>query len=186
MNLNQTEVADALAKLSPADFKRIKYMAQAYAHGLASLSHEDLMQEAYSKLLSEDRVFPADHRPVTVIINVMHSISSNCRDREISGAVNHYAQSSTISQSIDDEDSEGESMVMAVEEITPEKSLEDKQDFSAIEAMLNDDSELLEVATAWALEVRGSAAAAYLGWDMARYDAARVRLFRRLKVFYKE
>ncbi|AKR44373.1 hypothetical protein ACJ67_13880 [Methylophilus sp. TWE2] len=69
MSLNRTEVEAVLTKLSPADFKRIRYMSEIYAHGLASMSSDDLIQETYIKFLSEDRVFPANTRPVTVVID---------------------------------------------------------------------------------------------------------------------
>lgn len=186
MSLNRTEVEAVLTKLSPADFKRIKYMSEIYAHGLASMSSEDLRQETFIKLLSEDRVFPSNIRPVTVVINAMHSIASNCRDRESDGPIDHYTQTSTTTQSVHDEEGEVTVLAMDVETITPETILEHAQEFSAIEALIADDSELQEVATVWALGIRGSEAAEYLGWEFNRYEAARIRLVRRLNAFYKE
>jgi len=187
MNLNRTEIEDALANLSPADTKRIKHMSRNYAHGLVYLTAEDLLHEVYVKLLAGERVFPRDSRPVMVVINAMHSVASNCRDREDDGAVNHYTETSTVSQNIEEED-EGDTVttVMSINEVTPEQRLESKQSFAQIQTLLADDPELQDVATAWGLGIRSVEAANYLGWEMHKYEAARKRLMRRLDAMNKE
>lgn len=186
MSLNRTEVEAALQKLSPADIKRIKFMSQKYAHGLASMAAQDLMQEAYVKLLSEDRNFPCNTRTSTVVINAMHSIASNCRKREIEGAIDHLPQTSTTTQTSATEEGEVTALVVEVETTTPETILGYAQQLSEIEALIADDSELQDVATVWALGIRGRAAAEYLEWDFQKYEASRVRLVRRLKAYFKE
>lgn len=179
MNLNRAEVETALTSLSPADFRRIKIMACTYARGLTYLSPEDLIQGTYIKLLSGERVFPRDARPAKVLINVMHSEASNCREREQSGAIDHHVDVSPMSQSNDDD--EGTAVVIPKYEVTPERILEARRVFSAIEALVADDADLQDVVVAWSLELRGKDASQYLGWEMNRYEAARKRLVRRLE-----
>lgn len=104
MNLNHAEVESALTNLSPADIRRIKFMGRTYSSGMAYLSPEDLVQETYIKLLSGERVFPRDARPVMVVINAMHSEASNCREREKSGAIDYRVDVSAMTQPIDDDE----------------------------------------------------------------------------------
>lgn len=154
-------------------------MACTYSRGLTYLSSEDLIQETYTKLLSGERVFPRDVRPAKVVINVMHSEASNCREREQSGAINHYVDVSAMSQPIDDD--EGTAVVIPKNEVTPERILAARRDLSAIEALVADDADLQDVVAVWSLELRGKEASEYLGWEMNRYEAARKRLVRRLE-----
>lgn len=179
MYLSRTEVETELIGLSPADYRRIKIMARTYSRGLTYLSPEDLIQETYVKLLSGERVFPRDARPVKVVSNVMHSEASNCREREQSGAIDHHVDVSAMSQPFDDD--EGLAVVILKNEVTPERILEARRNLSAIEALVADDVDLQDVVVAWSLELRGKEASEYLGWEMNRYEAARKRLVRRLE-----
>ncbi|HXU94581.1 MAG TPA: hypothetical protein VFP33_13075 [Gallionella sp.] len=179
MNLSRIEVETELTNLSAADIRRIKIMARTYALGLVYLSAEDLMQETFTKLLMGNRVFPRNVRPVTVVISAMHSEASNCREREQTGAIDHHVDVSAMSQSMDDD--EATAVVIPTNEVTPERILLARRSFAAIEALVADDADLQDVATAWSLELRGKDAAKYLGWDMNRYEAARKRLMRRLE-----
>lgn len=184
MNLNRAEVETVLTGLSPADYRRIKIMASTYARGLTYLSAEDLIQETYIKLLSGERVFPREAHPVKVVVNVMHSEASNCREREQSGAIDHHVDVSPLSQSVDDD--EGTAIVIPRNEVTPERILIARNGLSAIEALVADDTDLQDVVAVWALELRGKDASEYLGWEMNRYEAARKRLVRRLDTMKEE
>jgi len=184
MNLSRTEVETELTSLSPADYRRIKIKAHTYSRGLTYLSPEDLIQETYIKLLGGERVFPIGVRPVTVVINAMHSEASNCRERERSGAIDHLVDVSTMSQPIDDD--EGSSVVIPKIEVTPERILVARREFSAIETLVADDADLKDLVAAWSLELRGKEASDYLGWEINRYEAARKRLLRRLETKKEE
>lgn len=184
MNLSRTEVETELTSLSSADCRRIKIMARTYSRGLTYLSSEDLIQETYTKLLLGERIFPRDARPIMVVINAMHSEASNCREREQLGAINHHVDISAMSQPIDDD--EGTAVVIPKNEVTPERILEARRGFSAIEALVADDADLQDVVAAWSLELRGKEASEYLGWEMNRYEAARKRLVRRLETMKEE
>ncbi|MEO7622179.1 MAG: hypothetical protein ABIS30_03850 [Gallionella sp.] len=184
MNLSRTEVEAELVLLSPADWQRIKTMARAYCRGLAYLTPEDLIQETYTKLLACERAFPRGVRQVVVVINAMHSEASNCREREKSGAIDYHVDVSSMSQPM--EDDEGTALVIPKNEITPDRILEARREFSAIEALVAGDADLQDVVAAWSLELKGKEATEYLGWEMNRYEAARKRLVRRLDTMKRE
>lgn len=179
MSLSRSEIEETLAGLSAADLQRINNKACIYARGLVHLSPKDLIQEVWIKFLTGERVFPRDARPVIVIINAMHSEASNCREREQSGAIDHHVDISAMSQEI--EDDEGTVVVVPRHDVTPERILVARWDLSVIESLVADSSELQELVVAWALGLRGEAAAADLGWGMNQYEAARKRLVRRLE-----
>lgn len=179
MTLTRLEIEETLAQLTAADLQRINNKACTYAQGLVHMSPKDLIQEVFVKFLTGDRVFPRNARPVIVIINAMHSEASNCRDHERSGAIDHHVDISELSQEI--EDDEGTAVVVPRHEVTPERILIAQWDLTMIEALVADSSELQELVVAWALGLRGEAAASDLGWSMNQYEAARKRLVRRLE-----
>lgn len=184
MNLSRIEVEAELTRLSPVDYRRIKIKARTYSRGLAYLSAEDLIQETYIKLLSGERIFPKNVRPIVVIISAMHSESSNCRAREQSGAIDHHADVSEISQFSNDDEST--TVVIPRNELTPERILIARRGISAIEGLVADDADLQDIATAWTLGLKGEEAFEYLGWEMNRYEAARKRLMRRLETMKED
>jgi hypothetical protein len=75
-----------------------------------------------------------------------------------------------MSQPIDDD--EDTAVVIPRNEVTPDRILDARRDFSAIEALVADDADLQDVVVAWSLELRGAAASEYLEWDMKRYETA--------------
>ena len=183
MNLSRIEVEAELTRLSPVDYRRIKIKARTYSRGLAYLSAEDLIQETYIKLLAGERIFPKNVRPVVVVISAMHSESSNCREREQSGAIDHHVDVSAMSQCNDDESA---TVVIPINELTPERILIARSEVSAIEALVADDADLQDIAAAWSLGLKGKEASEYLGWAMNRYEAARKRLMRRLETMEED
>lgn len=178
-NLSLAEVEAALSGLTPTDWKIIKIMASRYASGLIHLSPDDLIMETYTALFSGDRVFPRNARPVKVVINAMHSEASNCRERELGGAIDHRVDVATLAQSMDDDDDGGLAVVPRID-VTPERIAASRQLMSAIHTLVADDKELQDLVAAWSMEIRGQEAADFLEWDIKRHEAARKRLIRRL------
>lgn len=185
MNLSHMEVEAELTRLSPADIRRIRMMARTYSRGLTYLSYEDLMQETYNKLLAGERIFPKNIPPVVVVITAMRSESSNCREREQLGAIDHHVDVSAISQSQCGDD-ESTTVVIPQNELTPERILIARSEIAAIEAAVADDADLQDVVAAWSLGLRGKEASEYLGWEVNRYEAARKRLMRRLETIKED
>lgn len=184
-HLSIAEVETALSALSGADWKMIRIMARRFAGGLIHLDADDLILETYTSLFSSDRVFPRDVKPVTVVINAMHSEASNCRDREMNGAIDHFVDVTTLTHSMEDDD-DGGLAVIPTTDVTPERIVESRQKISDIYTLVADDQELHDLATAWALGIKGQEAADFLEWDIKRYEAARKRLVRRLSTILEE
>lgn len=176
-SLNNSEVEVELKLLSAADWKRIKIKASTYSKALTYLTADDLIQETLMKLLSGERVWQRHARSVIVVINVMHSEASNCREREQLGAIDHMVDVSGLSQSYEDDVG---SLVMPINEITPERIAESRGTIKAIERLVVDDEELQDLVLVWSLGIRGKDAAIELSWEMNKYEAARKRLTRLL------
>jgi hypothetical protein len=177
-SLSKSEVEAALTQMSPADWKRIKIKARTYSKALTYLTADDIIQEALISLLSGDRVWPRSARSVIVVINAMHSEASNCREREQSGAIDHRVDISVLSQQYDED---AGTLVMPINEVTPERIVESRGDIEAIERLVENDEELQDVVLVWSLGIRGKDAAIELGWEMNKYEAARKRLTRLLE-----
>lgn len=179
MKLGREEVKAVIEQLSPADWHRLEYRSNLLALGLASVSGSDLLQEALTKLMIGDRVFPKNVSPIKVIDNVMRSEASNWREREKDGPIDHYVDVTPLSQPGDEDDDE---VLTVVPEnpITPERIVESWQLLEAINTAVAEDEEFQELIAVWTLGIKGKNAAEYLGWDMKRYEAASKRLKRRI------
>lgn len=178
ISLNKSEVEAALTQLLPADWKRLKIKAHTYSKALTYLTVDDLIQEALVSLLSGDRVWPKNARSVIVVINAMHGIASNCREREQLGPIDHRVDISVLSQEYDEEVG---TLVIPINEVTPERIAESRGDIESIGRLVLNDEELQEVVLVWSLGIRGKDAAIELGWEMNKYEAARKRLTRLLE-----
>ncbi|MBX3647965.1 MAG: hypothetical protein KIT42_14920 [Rhodocyclaceae bacterium] len=179
MSLSKEEVYRTLEQLPDDDYERIRIRARTLVRGLVSMSAEDLIQETFTALLGQDRVFPRDVDPVIVVCNAMHSEASNLRSREKTGAIDQHVEVSEITNA-----DEGEDTVVSVvprNEVTPERIVSNQELFSQLTDSLASEPELQDLAIAWAMELRGQEAADYLEWDMKVYEAARKRLYRRLE-----
>lgn len=183
--LNPIEIELALNGLTAAEWKIIKVMAHRYAAGLIVLDADDLVSETYIALLSGDRVFPRDAKPANVVINAMHSVASNCREREQHGPIDTFVDVASFVQPIEADD-DGSLAVVPMTQITPDRIVETRSTLSLISAIGDTDSELEELLTAYSLELRGQEAADFLDWDLNRFEAARKRLARRLAKLEEE
>lgn len=179
MSLSKAEVYRALEELPNDDYQRIRIRARTLVRGLVNMSAEDLIQETFTALLGQDRVFPRDVPPVVVMLTAMHSEASNCRSREKNGAIDQHVEVSEITTA--DEDETTLVSVVPRNEITPERIVSSKEIFKLLIDSLANEQVLQDLAMAWAMELKGQEAADYLGWDMKAYEAARKRLYRRLE-----
>lgn len=181
MSLSKEEVYRAVEQLSDDDYQRIRYQARTYVRGLVNMSAEDLIQETFTALLGQDRSFPKDVRPVVVLMNAMHSEASNLREREMTGAIDHFVDvAEIISDDADEDETTGVSVIPRTE-VTPERIVSGQELFKQLMSSLASEPDLQDLAVAWGMELTGQEAADSLGWDMNQYEAARKRLNRRLK-----
>lgn len=180
VSLSKDEVYRVLEQLSDEDYQRIRYKARTYARGLVNMSAEDLIHETFTALLGQDRDFPSDVAPVVVVMNAMHSEASNLRERETTGAIDHFVDVSEIVCDDADDDEAGGISVIPRTEVTPERIVSGQKLFKQLMDSLANEPDLQDLAVAWGMELTSQEAADSLGWDMKQYEAARKRLNRRL------
>jgi DNA-directed RNA polymerase specialized sigma24 family protein len=162
------EVQDALAQLSEADLKRAERIAEFLARGLLGMKGEDLLQEAYVKLLSGERRFPRDVHPVKVLKSVMHSEASNARKGARASPIDARVPLDTVD---------------GADRRSPEVALVASEQFNALLATCSGDPDAELVIMAWADGLKGADAQEATGLGAKAFDAARKRATRKLAGF---
>lgn len=175
--LTQDQVGEVLAGLSSADWKRAQAIAGSLCGGVTGWTADDLLQEAMTKLLAGDRVWPAGVHTMVVLKNAMHSIASNARKHNEAGPIDQYAEVDAF----ETDDEKLGPTARSTTGITPEGVVSGKEQIAAVYAALAGDEDLHMLAIAWAEGLRGEEARKELGWDAKKYDAERKRLTRRLE-----
>lgn len=176
-NLTQDQVGEVLAGLSAADWGRALAIAGSLCGGVTGWTADDLLQEAMTKLLAGDRVWPAGVHTMVVLKIAMHSIASNARKHNKAGPIDQTVEVDVFE--VDDE--KLGSTARSTTGITPEDVVSGKEQIAAVYAALAGDEDLHMLAIAWAEGLRGEEAYKELGWDAKKYDAERKRLTRRLE-----
>lgn len=175
--LTPEEVKEALDRLSGAQWKAASSLARLCALGLSDLTPDDLLTEAVVKLLSGERVWQRGVEALVALKMIMRSIASNARKKAINGPIDQYA---TVDLGAGEVEEDAPPGVPAIEPRTPAKIVEARSELQYIESLVAGDGDVEQVATAWALGLRGQEAAEELGFDAKRYDAARKRLLAKL------
>jgi len=80
--LSPAEVRRALDRLSRADIVRLSLLAQNWVRGLPRRTADDLVNEAFERILSGKRPWPCDVDPGAFFHGVMRSISSQWRKED--------------------------------------------------------------------------------------------------------
>lgn len=179
-DLSRAQIEGEIAALSHADWRRAERIAYSLCAGITGLEPQDLLQEALTKFLEGDRVWPLGVPSLVVLENAMYSIASNTRKRRKEGPVDETVEVDPFGDEGQEEASAGKS-VLSSTTITPEDEVSGKQQIAALYAMLAGDSDLQDLATAWAMGLRGEEAWKELGWTEKKYEAERKRLTRRLE-----
>lgn len=78
-HLSLDEVRRALDRLRPADILRLSLLAQHWARGLGRRDADDLLNEAFDRILSGRRPWPSDLATPPFFNGVMRSIASQWR-----------------------------------------------------------------------------------------------------------
>lgn len=176
--LSKREVEEELLKLSEADWTRVEIYAGFLSRSLAGCDGNDLLQMAMEKFLNMRRRWPKGLEPLKALFGAMRSISSNELKKEMKGPIDTSAVVSTTDEP--PEEGQLQAYAVATTQETPEDVLIGQQLVEQIEAGLSDDEEAGLLFMVWIDGTRGAEAAAVLGWDQKRFDAARKRLLRRL------
>lgn len=176
-SLCATEVDAVLRAMTPAQWEKALRLARFRAAGLPHWSGESLLAEALAKLLAGDRVWRRGVDALVTLANVMHSLASNDRKKERNAPIDRFA-TVDMGAGVDEDEPCG---VSSPDDRSPMAVADAKSQLAAIEKLVEDDEDAQMVLMAWAEGLRGKEAAADLGFDMKRYDAARKRLERKLK-----
>lgn len=176
-SLSRQEVEALLTGFTPADWQRAKYIASGFCRGLTGWSPQDLLQEAITKFLEGKRIWHSNLHPLVVLKSVMHSISSNVRNRIDTGPVDE----DVVLDPIAELEYETTPAAHGKISITPEDIASGKQQLAEVYASLAGDEELELLAMVWSDGIRGQGAMNELDWDKKKHDAARKRLLRKLE-----
>lgn len=175
--LSKAQIESALTAFSAADWQRANLISKRLCEGVTGWEPSDLLQEALTSFLGENRVWPANLPHLVVLKTAMHSIASNARKHNQASPIDGNVVLDPVALT----DDAGVSPVHGRVETTPESILAAKENMVAIYAALGGDEELELLVMAWADGIRGTEAMQELGWDAKKHDAVRNRLVRRLK-----
>lgn len=182
--LSPVEVKMELENMSAADRFRVERLAQYAFAGVSGTTHEDLLQEAYMKLLSGERIWRRGFNAVPAIASVLDSMASNYRKRETNGPIK--AGTMVATSETMEETNLLVCNVQPVETVTPEDAAYDAQQLKKLEALLAGDEDATLVAWEWAMGRRGKEAIDALGMNENQYEAARKRLLRKIETMEDE
>lgn len=163
-HLTFDEVRRALDRLRPADIVRLTLLARVWASTLARRDADDLLNEAFDRIISGRRPWPADLSLPTFLNGVMRSIAHQWRHEDRREAL------------INDDDA------IALDQIRDE----DQVDYVMIDLKermrdaLADDPEALGIFTHILADSDREEAQAALGLDAQGYDTARRRMIRHM------
>lgn len=178
-NLSYEEVRSRLEGMPTDLMARAQSLARVAAAGLVGWDADDLLSEAFTKLLETDRAWRRDVHVLVTLQLVMRSIAFNERKKAMKGPVDHHVP-------IDKVDSNDESFLSVLERaehqgLTPEEEFISKQSISRIYDLVKDDEELALLVMAFSDGMKGQEAADECSLTIKQYEAARKRLQTRLK-----
>lgn len=178
-SLTKAERESLLGALSPGDWERAFSMARLAAAGLVDLTPEDLLGDVVRDLLSCVRTWRRGVHPLVTLKVAMHSVASNARKKVAKAPIDQFA---TVSAGVEEEAERARPPIHAVDERTPEDVVDARLQLARIEELIKGDEDAELILVAWAMGLRGVEAQKETGLDAKRYDAARQRILRKLKV----
>jgi hypothetical protein len=185
LGLDRGEIEAELTGMSNGNWRRLEFLAQSLSYSGIGLDSDDLMQEAFTKLLEGVRVWPKGVATVVVIENVMRSIASNANKRIKDGPIEFGFEVDPIEVGNEQPSASG-ATVLSRTDITPERQVAARTELEAINHLVADNADLLDLVTAWGLGMRGDEAWKSLGWTKDKYEANRKKLSRRLEKLISE
>ena len=170
--LRPTETALALEIVSEMDLLRLKTIARLHARGLPSdVGWEDLLQEAFTRVLTGARRVPAGIAPVAFMAGIMRSLRSEhwrrfgaARRRE--NPASDYRAYGTRELALRDTAPD------------PERSLIAAEQLKAIEQLFADDPVVLKIIDALGEGLAAEQIRTELSLTKTEYDSARRRMRR--------
>lgn len=163
-HLSPSEIRRALDRLRPAEILRLSLLAQHWARGLRQYDADDLLNEAFDRVLSQRRPWPSDVPMPAFFNGVMRSIANQWRREE-------------VRESLIEDHREG-----ATDELegglTPDYEINDL--LSRMRLALDDDLQARGILEHILMDSSREDAQAALGLDATSYDTARRRMIRRM------
>jgi DNA-directed RNA polymerase specialized sigma24 family protein len=164
VHLSLSEVRRALDRLRPAEIVRLSLLARHWASGLRQRDADDLINEAFDRVLSGRRPWPRDIAMPAFLNGVMRSITSQWRRED-------------IRESLMEDDEEG--FLEKIEGgLTPDHELNDL--LFRMHRTLDDDPEARGVLEHILVDSDRDEAQVALGLNGTSYETARRRMLRRL------
>lgn len=163
--LRPAQTAVALGLVSEMDFLRLKSIARLYARGLpADVGWDDLLQEAFTRVLVGVRIKPDGVAMVPFIAGIIRSLRSAHLRRG-------FGRRST--EAIDLEDEPGHDLELVDPAPDPERSLIAQQELDAIQRLFADDALALQIINGMgdglsAKQIRASSKISKVDYDSAR------------------
>lgn len=178
------EVRRILDEMDGVQWKQAEHLARVAARGVVGMEGEDLLLEACTVLLEGKRRYPPGEHPLVVLKTLMRSLASNARRSPWAKGLNPNVSMEPEPCQDDQEESGTRTLADgAINSVTPENEIFDKEQLEAVLALHGGDAEEEAVLVAWALGMRGTEAMEMAGLDAKAYDAVRNRLRRKLAPF---
>ena len=177
LRLSTVDIENILKTFTAADWGRAKSIAAAACAGLVGWTHDDLLQEAITKLLEGSRTCPPGVHPLVMLKTAMRSIASNTRKHHSNSPIDDGVSLGHF----DAKDETDTRLSVQGEAVScPEQGAAAREALTVIDDLVQDDEDLALLAIAWSDGLRGKDAANALGWEWKTYEAARKRFTRRL------
>ena len=164
IHLSLSEVRRALDRLRSADVLRLTLLARHWAGGLGQRDPDDLLNEAFDRILSGRRPWPSEISLPAFFSGVMRSIASEWRYKTRREAL------------IDDDCDSAAEQVEDVQSVDHERT----DLLRRMRGVLQDDPDAAGVLEHMLADTRRAEAQAVLGLDATAYDTARRRMIRRI------
>jgi DNA-directed RNA polymerase specialized sigma24 family protein len=173
--LRPAETALALNLIGEMDLLRLKAIARLHARGLPpDVGWEDLLQEAFTRVLVGSRVLPDGVTMAAFIAGVMRSLRADHWRRFLAG--------SGGARALTNDRTAGKSRDVEVRDCAPgpERSLSARQELAAIQQLFADDPIVLQIITGLGEGLEAEQIRAGSGISRKDYDSARKRMRRTL------
>jgi DNA-directed RNA polymerase specialized sigma24 family protein len=169
-HLSASEIRGALARLRRADIVRLSMLARNWQRGLNRRDADDLINEAFARVLAGRRPWPSDVGTSAFLSGVMRSIASQWRHED------------TREVLLEDQDDDASGQVEGLFESDHEKS----DLVFRMHHALGDDPQARGVLEHILADSDRDEARAELGIDATDYDTARRRMCRRMFAAFNE
>lgn len=171
--LTDLEIKNLIKDLSNADIIRLSQIAERNIWG-CQMEADDLLQEVIVSILSGDRKFPRNVKPIAFFAQTMKSISSNKRDKLKRQKI------STIMTEINDEEANNIINNIPENSVSYDAEIAATQQIEEIYELFKDDEDVTILLMARYDELSAVEICETTGWNRTQYETVNKRLRRGL------